>query len=74
MSDIGAKVWTLCLSSAVQGPTDENGIGEHLHRGEFVLMSDYDKALKLIIEKDAEIERLQSLVDGCDAAIKNERD
>ena len=59
MTEIGANVWMLCMNSAVQGPTDENGCGPYLHAGEFVLLSDYDKALKLIIEKDAEIERLR---------------
>jgi len=48
--DIGAEVWTLGMNSAVQGPTDENGIGSWLHSGEFVKLEDYEKALRMIIE------------------------
>lgn len=48
--NISAKVWTLCMNSAVQGPTDENGCGEYLHSGEFVRLEDYEKALWRILE------------------------
>jgi len=50
MMDIGAEVWTLGLNSAVQGPTDENGIGPWLHYGKFVKLEDYEKALNRILE------------------------
>ena len=59
--DIGAKVWTLCLNSAVQGPTDENGCGEYLYSGEFVSLEDYEIALRRILELEQERESWKQL-------------
>ena len=55
MKDIGVKVYKLGLNSSVQGPTDENGIGEWIHRGEFVKLQDYEKALRRIIELEDDL-------------------
>jgi len=55
MTDIGAKVYTLCKNSSLETPSSRHsmssdGVNEWLRSGEFVKLSDYEVALKRILE------------------------
>ena len=60
--EFGAVVWKLCMNSAVQGPTDENGVGPYLRHGEFVELDEYEVILKSVIRYQQTIKRLEQEV------------